>query len=365
MLQLRRLKKSFGTIKAVEVLDLDVQDGELCVLLGPSGCGKTTVLRLIAGLENPDGGTIFMGAQDWSRVPPQKRNVAMVFQHYALYPHRTVRGNIEYPLRVRGVPATERMQRVERITSLLGIAALLDRKPRQLSGGEAQRVALARALVREPICFLMDEPLSNLDPEVRVRARVEIKRLQRQLKVTTLYVTHDQEDAVALADRIAIMERGRLIQVGTPEELFRRPATSFVARCLGKPPMNLVQATIVAVEGGFATLGLETSNGTNPTVRILLGNPPGKARRLIVGFRPEHIELAENDCAKVGEESWLLCAETALIEGLEPDYVVHYDTPAGAVLVRATKKPPVGMIRLKLHAAKGHYFDAETGERLE
>jgi len=248
MVSVHGLVKRFGEVTAVHDFSVEVPAGELLVLLGPSGCGKTTVIRLIAGLEIPDSGTVLINGRSCDDVPPQQRDVAMVFQQYALYPHRTVRGNIEYPLRLRNVEQQLRRDKVEWIAGLLGITRLLGRKPGQLSGGEAQRVALARALVRDPACFLMDEPLSNLDAQLRVRARAEIRRLQRHLRVTTIYVTHDQDEAVALADRIAVMRDGRLIQVGSPEELFRRPANAFVAGFLGRPPMNLLQATVVRKE---------------------------------------------------------------------------------------------------------------------
>lgn len=364
MLRLISIRKYFGATRAVESVHLEICEGEFFGVVGPSGCGKTTVLRLIAGLEAADGGRILMGDSDWTHVPPQQRDVAMVFQQYALYPHRTVRGNIEYPLRVRRVASPEREERVKRIADLLGIGGLLERKPRQLSGGEAQRVALARALVREPACFLMDEPLSNLDAQLRIRARGEIKRLQRKLRVTTVYVTHDQEEAIALADRIAIMNEGRLVQVGTPEELFQRPATSFVARFLGKPPMNLVQGKVVAHEQGSTVVGLESASGRNDGVRIEFRSEC-RTGKLLVGFRPEHLELVSADCRRDTDLAWKVPGEVVLVEGLEPDCVAHCDTPAGTLHVRTRTKVAEGPARIILPASKAHFFDAETGNRIE
>jgi ABC-type sugar transport system ATPase subunit len=356
------LIKSFGSIKAVDDVNLAVAAGELCVLLGPSGCGKTTVLRLIAGLEAPDAGAITMSGQVWTGMPPQQRNVAMVFQHYALYPNRTVRANIEYPLRLRNASAADRFEKVDRISSLLGIKPLLDRKPRQLSGGEAQRVALARALVRQPTCFLLDEPLSNLDAQLRTRARAEIKRIQRDLQVTTLYVTHDQEDALALADKIAVMNKGRLVQVGTAEELFRQPKNTFIAQFLGRPPINLVCAMVIGEMHGLTIIGLKTADGSSPTQAISRKLPKGY--RLHLGFRPNDITLINAERSEDMSNSWLLPGKIILIEGLEPDYTVHCETPIGMVLIRTNTRPAEEHVKLFLSVAKAYYFDAETGERL-
>lgn len=364
-LRILGIRKTFGPVVAVDNFTLTIQAEEFLVVLGPSGCGKTTVLRLIAGLEPPDGGTISMNGEDWTGLPPQKRDVAMVFQQYALYPQRTVRGNIEYPLRLRGMSPKERQQKVEWISSLLGIASLLNRKPRQLSGGEAQRVALARALVREPAGFLMDEPLSNLDAQLRLRARAEIKRLQRELKVTTLYVTHDQEEAVTLADRIAIMNEGRLVQVGTAEELFQRPATSFVAMFLGKPPMNLLRGRIVGEEQGLVVVELDASDGSRPRLGVCMGTNLGNKHELLVGFRPDHIKLLKDENQYNQEKEWSVSGKITLVEGLEPDYLVHCDTPIGTLLVRTRRKPTEEPVQIRLPATRAHYFDVETGNRLE
>ena len=231
---------------ALADFSLELADGELLALVGPSGCGKSTVLRLLAGLETPTGGAIRIGGRDVSALPPRERNVAMVFQDYALYPHLTVRENLEFPLRMRGVAKAERAERVARVAELLALAALLERTPRQLSGGERQRVAMGRALVREPAAFLLDEPLSNLDAKLRVQLRAEIVELRRRVPTTMLYVTHDQVEALTLGDRVAVLERGRLQQVATPHELYQRPANRFVAGFIGSPPMNFVPARWLA-----------------------------------------------------------------------------------------------------------------------
>ena len=242
VVEARELTKRFDSdTAAVDRLNLATIEGEYLVLLGPSGSGKTTLLRLIAGLEQPTSGEIFIGGQPMAGLPPRARSIAMVFQSYALYPHKTVFENIVFPLKAQKVPAEERAEKVGWAAGLLGIGHLLKRKPRQLSGGERQRVALARALVREPTVFLLDEPLSNLDAKLRASARDELKTFQRDVGVTTIYVTHDQVEAMGLGDRIAVMNEGRLRQIGTPEEVYGDPADTFVATFVGSPPMNLIQ----------------------------------------------------------------------------------------------------------------------------
>jgi ABC-type sugar transport system ATPase subunit len=234
-----------GTV-ALADLTVEVADGELLALVGPSGCGKSTVLRLLAGLETPTRGVIRIGGRDVAGLPPQERNVAMVFQDYALYPHLSVRDNLEFPLRMRRAPRAERHERVARVAELLSLGGLLERQPRQLSGGERQRVAMGRALVREPDVFLLDEPLSNLDAKLRVQVRAEIAALRRRAPITMLYVTHDQVEALTLGDRVAVLERGRLQQVASPAELYARPANRFVAGFIGSPPMNFLPARLLA-----------------------------------------------------------------------------------------------------------------------
>ena len=283
--KLDRITKRFGDFEAVKELTLEIKDGEFLVLLGPSGCGKSTTLRMIAGLETPTKGEIWIGNQLVNEIDPTKRNIAMVFQSYALYPHMTVFGNIEFPLRMWRVPKQERIKRVKEVAEFLGIAELLNRKPSELSGGQQQRVALARALVREPEVFLLDEPLSNLDAKIRTQMRFELKKLlSYDLGITTIYVTHDQVEAMTMADRIAVMNKGVLQQVGTPDEIFYKPANTFVATFVGSPPMNLVNGDVeerdgkVLFDAGEFTLEL----------------PAGIEVRgsAILGFRPQHVEVS-------------------------------------------------------------------------
>ncbi|NIR30002.1 MAG: ATP-binding cassette domain-containing protein [Gammaproteobacteria bacterium] len=236
----RAIVKHFDGVRAVDGIDLSAREGEFLVLLGPSGCGKTTLMRMIAGLERPTSGDVLIGGAVVTAHPPRVRNVAMVFQSYALYPHMTVFRNIAFPLRVLRMPKEEIRKRVEWAAQMFGITRLLDRKPRQLSGGERQRVALARAVVREPVVFLLDEPLSNLDAKLRNSARVELKQFQRNIGTTTIYVTHDQVEALGLGDRVAVLNEGRICQIGTPVEVYDHPADTFVATFIGAPPMNLV-----------------------------------------------------------------------------------------------------------------------------
>ncbi|AIF70033.1 sugar ABC transporter ATP-binding protein [Palaeococcus pacificus DY20341] len=282
---LKDVTKKFGDVLAVNKLNLEIKDGEFMVLLGPSGCGKSTTLRMIAGLENPTAGEIWIGEQLVNDLDPTKRNTAMVFQSYALYPHMTVFGNIEFPLRMSGVPKQERAKKVKEVAEFLGISELLNRKPSELSGGQQQRVALARALVREPKVFLLDEPLSNLDAKIRTQMRFELKRLlSYELGITTVYVTHDQVEAMTMADRIAVLNKGSLQQVGTPDDIFYRPANTFVATFVGSPPMNLINGDVMRKEGkvlfdsGHFTLELPTD------VEV-----EGK---VILGFRPQHTEVS-------------------------------------------------------------------------
>src|SRR4051794_21209383 len=246
---LDHVEKSYpGGVQAIEDLSLDIADGEFMVLVGPSGCGKSTALRMIAGLEEITGGTISIGGRVVNDVPPKDRDIAMVFQSYALYPHMTVRENLEFGLKIRKTPRAEMNSRVQEAAEILGITEFLERKPKQLSGGQRQRVAVGRAIVRKPSVFLFDEPLSNLDAKLRVQMRAEISKLQKTLKTTTVYVTHDQIEAMTMGNRIAIMRSGHLQQVGTPLEVYEQPANLFVASFIGTPPMNLVPATLA--DGG-------------------------------------------------------------------------------------------------------------------
>ena len=280
-IKFQNVSKTFGDTRVVDELTLAIDDGEFVVLLGPSGCGKTTTLRMLAGLETITSGDIYIGDQRVNDVPTQHRDLAMVFQSYALYPHMTIAENIGYPLRVRKIEKTERAQRVNRVAAMLEIESLLDRKPRQLSGGERQRVALARAIVREPRAYLMDEPLSNLDARLRVQMRGELKRLQHQLGTTTIYVTHDQAEAMTLASRVAVMKKGRLQQFDTPMNIYHQPANRFVAEFVGSPSMNFVEGSIA--EGMFVSDSLRIPLNASRSSKL--------SGRVTIGIRPEHINV--------------------------------------------------------------------------
>lgn len=265
--KLHTLRKEFGDTVAVDNIDLEVNPGELAVLLGPSGCGKTTTLRMIAGLEMPTSGTISIGNENITTLPPQERNLSMVFQSYALYPHLTVRENLEYPLRKMDLNKEDRMEKIDSVASTLGITEHLDKEPDQLSGGQQQRVAVGRTIVREPRVFLMDEPLSNLDAKLRVKTRAELRELQQQLGVTTVYVTHDQEEAMSIGDRLVIMNNGTIEQVGTPKEVYEAPTNQFVASFIGEPAINFVDLDrdwehqfIKDVPAGAETVGVRPEN---------------------------------------------------------------------------------------------------------
>ncbi len=289
-LALDNVSKQFGNFTAVDQISLALQDGEFVALLGPSGCGKTTTLRMIAGLEIPTSGKVEIGDRDVTELPPRERDVAMVFQDYALYPHMTILDNIGYPLKVRGVGKDELKSRVTAAAASLDINHLLDRRPGQLSGGQQQRAAVARAVVHHAQVFLFDEPLSNLDAKLRIEARGFLKHLQHEIKVTTIYVTHDQAEAMALADRVAIMDRGKIIQIGTPQQVYRRPQTTFVASFLGNPSMNLLPCRLdlankqAHLDG--AVIGLQSIPEWNAFATRLRDG-----EELILGIRPEHITL--------------------------------------------------------------------------
>src|SRR3954470_8181719 len=281
----RGVGMKFEDVVALESLDMTASDGDFLVLLGPSGCGKTTALRVLAGLEKPSSGRVFLGEDDVTDRQPRDRDIAMVFQNYALYPHMSVEQNIGYPLRVREVTKEERRKAVQRVAELLDIGHLLERRPKQLSGGQRQRVALARAIVREPACFLMDEPLSNLDAKLRVVMRGEIKRLQQELETTTLYVTHDQAEAMTMADHVAVLHDGELEQLGPPSEIYDRPANRFVAEFVGSPPMNVLQGELQPDQRAFLVAG----GAVALDQRRLADCAEGRVTQ--VGFRPEDLHL--------------------------------------------------------------------------
>ena len=286
-LQLRGVSKSFGAVKVIHDVDLDIGSGEFVVFVGPSGCGKSTLLRTISGLEEPTAGQVFIGGEDVTDYDPSERGVAMVFQSYALYPHMTVQQNLGFGLRMGGMPRDQVAARVTEAARVLELTPLLDRKPRQLSGGQRQRVAIGRAIVREPKAFLFDEPLSNLDAEMRVQMRIEIAKLHQQLGATMVYVTHDQVEAMTLADRIVVLRAGRIEQQGSPIELYDNPDNMFVAGFIGSPRMNFLPAAIVSTEPGRATVRL-TDFG-NPEIVVSTRGSAGRPGDTVsLGIRPEH-----------------------------------------------------------------------------
>jgi ABC-type sugar transport system ATPase subunit len=295
---LERVYKTFpdGT-RALVDCSLDIADGELLVVVGPSGCGKSTLLRLVAGLEEITAGTLRIGERVVNDIRPQERNVAMVFQDYALYPHLTARGNLEFPLRMRRLARAERRTRAEHVARLLHIEQLLERLPRQLSGGQRQRVAMGRALVREPAVFLLDEPLSNLDAKLRVQVRAEIKELQERAATTMIYVTHDQVEAMTLGDRVAVLRDGRLQQIAPPGELYDRPANAFVAGFIGNPPMNLLPARVLRAEGEQLVLAVGEQFLALPRGRTRQDLAPGTC--VVAGVRPEALALAPDGKAGI------------------------------------------------------------------
>ncbi len=284
--QLTGIRKRFGNLEVIKGVDLSVEDGEFVVFVGPSGCGKSTLLRMIAGLESISAGDLFIGGTEMNDVDPSKRGIAMVFQTYALYPHLTVRENMGFALRFAGVPKAQITERVNETARVLELGELLDRKPGALSGGQRQRVAIGRALVREPQVFLFDEPLSNLDAELRVHMRVEIARLHRELGTTIIYVTHDQVEAMTLADKIVVLRAGQVEQIGSPLTLYDDPDNSFVAGFIGSPKMNFLPATITATTAGKATVSLD--DAPEITLSIPLTANPANGTRVQLGIRPEH-----------------------------------------------------------------------------
>ena len=311
--------------KAVDDLDLAVREGELLALVGPSGCGKTTVLRMVAGLEEITAGTLRIGDRIANKLAPKDRDIAMVFQNYALYPHMSVAANIGFALRVERLPKAEIRRRTDHVTQLLGLSELLDKRPAQLSGGQRQRVAMGRAIVRSPRLFLMDEPLSNLDAQLRVQMRTEISRLQRHLEVATLFVTHDQTEAMTLGDRIAVMRKGILQQIDSPQEVYDHPASMFVAEFIGSPAMNLYRAGIADgdLRLGSQMLDLGSVLGERPALAAYNG------RDVVVGIRPEHLRVANNGVAASFK------ANVNLVESLGSDVLVHFGVDAPRVHTEA------------------------------
>jgi multiple sugar transport system ATP-binding protein len=345
---------------AVHGVDLDVADGEFVVLVGPSGCGKSTTLRMIAGLESITAGRLYIGDRLMNDVPPKDRDIAMVFQNYALYPHMTVRENLAFALELRKLSRQEIERRVAIAAETLGLHDVLDRKPRQLSGGQRQRVAVGRAIVREPAVFLFDEPLSNLDAKLRVQTRREIAKLHRDLAATMIYVTHDQVEAMTLGDRIVVMNAGRVQQVDTPLALYDRPANRFVAGFIGSPAMNFVPGTIEAEGSGRAFVA------TDGSLRMALaGNSLPAGRAVVMGVRPEDIAVVPNGEA---DRSAVIAARIDLVEPLGNETFVHTTVGSHTITARSTARelPEVGAtVELRFDQAKLHWFDPDSGERLQ
>ena len=345
------VRKAFGSTAVIHGVDVDIADGEFVVLVGPSGCGKTTLLRMIAGLENITGGEIRIGERVVNKVPPKERDVAMVFQNYALYPHMTVAANMGFSLKLRSAPKTEIDERVKRAADILGLAALLDRYPRQLSGGQRQRVAMGRAIVRNPQVFLFDEPLSNLDAKLRVAMRTEIKELHQRLKTTTIYVTHDQIEAMTMADKIVVMHDGRVEQIGAPLELYDRPTNLFVAGFIGSPAMNFIEGTIRA--NGSATF-----EGPAGIALPLSGTPASwDGRAAIYGVRPENFVLAGDGAP----------ASVQVVEPTGSELQVTANMGGADVIALFRERhnlKPGDTIRLKPDPRLVHLFDAGDGTRL-
>ena len=328
--------KTFGDTAAVKDLMLEIQDGEFMVLVGPSGCGKSTALRMLAGLEKVSDGRLLIGDRVVNNVAPQSRDIAMVFQSYALYPHMTVYDNLAFGLRNQKVPKRDIDERVRKAVDILDLGPLIKRKPKQLSGGQRQRVALGRAIVREPEAFLMDEPLSNLDAQLRVQTRAEILKLQQELETTTIYVTHDQVEAMTMGDRIAVMKLGVLQQVGRPEELYREPRNLFVAGFIGSPAMNLVPAETLDSGGGQGR---------------------------IAGFRPEHIELVNGRANGVRFD-----ARVEVVEYLGDEQLVHLNRKGVAIQAKLPVEEQIGAgqeLTLTVPRDKLLLFDSETEERVK
>jgi multiple sugar transport system ATP-binding protein len=347
----REVRKSFGTAQILHGVSVDIADREFVVLVGPSGCGKSTLLRMIAGLENVTGGEIRIGERVVNTLPPKARDVAMVFQNYALYPHMTVASNMGFSLKLRGASRAEIETRVKRAADILGLGALLDRYPRQLSGGQRQRVAMGRAIVRDPQVFLFDEPLSNLDAKLRVAMRTEIKELHQRIETTTIYVTHDQIEAMTMADKIVVMHDGLVEQIGAPLELYDKPDNQFVAGFIGSPAMNFLKGTISANGSGQ----FEGPGGTSlPLSRV----PDGAAGRPVVyGVRPEHFVLAEE-----GPEAEIMVVEPT---GSEVQVVARLGgEPVVALFRERHHFKPGDVIRLKPDARLVHLFDERSGQRI-
>ena len=349
------VSKRFGDVVAVDDLNLDIRDAEFMVLVGPSGCGKTTSLRMIAGLEEVTSGTLRIGERVINDVPPKDRDIAMVFQSYALYPHMSIRDNLAFGLKLRHVPKVQIEARVKEAAAILDLTRYLDRKPRELSGGQRQRVALGRAIVREPAVFLMDEPLSNLDAKLRVETRANILRLHQRLNTTFVYVTHDQIEAMTMGSRIAVMNEGRLQQVGTPQELYDRPINRFVAGFIGSPAMNF---TTVEVSGTGDAIQLTGPNITIPLPTQFRDSAGAAGRTLIAGYRPEHLQLGA-----VGGTTAVVNAKAEVVEYLGNEELIHASGSGRdivAIVDSAYRVRPGDMLEFKVPLDRLQLFDPDT-----
>ena len=351
-ISLRNVTKTYGSgAKALQVIhgvSAEILDGEFIVIVGPSGCGKSTLLRMVAGLEEITGGEIAIGPRVVNELEPADRDIAMVFQNYALYPHMSVFDNMAYGLKIKKLPRDEIQKRVDKAAGILELSHLLARKPRELSGGQRQRVAMGRAIVREPQVFLFDEPLSNLDAKLRVQPRLEIQKLHRELGITSLFVTHDQVEAMTLAQRMIVMNAGNMEQVGTPDEVYATPATTFVASFIGSPPMNLLSGRIQ--DSRFEMPGATIGIGGEPN--------PGRTDEVQLGVRPEHLRVAE--------DGWPITVE--LVEVLGNERLLYSKLGEQALVVRtddsARRPEPGDQLKIRPQPGKLHWFDAASGKRL-
>ena len=348
-LALRKLTKSYGTTEVLHGISLDIADGEFVVFVGPSGCGKSTTLRMIAGLEETTSGIIEIGGREVNNLEPKERDIAMVFQNYAIYPHMSVKKNIAFGLRSSKMQKSDKEKRIQDVATLLDMVDLLDRKPNQLSGGQRQRVAIGRAMVRDPAVFLFDEPLSNLDAQLRTQMRLEIKKLHQRVGSTIIFVTHDQVEAMTMADRIVIMKDGYIQQVGTPAEVFHKPANTFVARFIGAPSMNLlsgqIDGTTVTLDAGQKVQVTALKTATTKSVKL--------------GVRPDDLQP--------GSSNPIITGQVILREPLGSETLIYVDTPSGEIIAKADGRTPPDVgetVQLGATPENLHVFDTKSGEAL-